>query len=57
MGNLRDWTTWMMIALTILSFYLPAFAIFQLRNPTANNMTFYSEFVHVISFEKMERYQ
>ena len=45
------------ILITIAFFLGIAFAVFQARNPKANNMTFYTEFKSVIIFEKLEKYQ
>ncbi len=48
----------------LLGFLIPlllysaiAFPVFQWRNPKANEMTFYSEFGNVITFQRMEKYQ
>lgn len=34
-----------------------AWPVFQWRNPKANNMTYYSEFLNVLKFKRMEKYQ
>ena len=34
-----------------------SFGTFQFRNPTANQMTFFTEFVNFVSFNKLEEYQ
>lgn len=34
-----------------------AFPVFQWRNPKAKEMTYYTEFGNVITFQRMEKYQ
>ena len=44
--------------LVLLMFYSAiAFPVFQWRNPKANDMTYYTEFGNVITFQRMEKYQ
>lgn len=51
--NLRHPTYWMLF---LLAFYPAiAFPVFQWRNPKANEMTYYSEFGNVITFQRMEK--
>lgn len=42
----------------VLSMYATfAFSVFQFRNPTANNMSFWRDFAAVMSFQKLDKYQ
>ena len=45
-------------AILVGMFYsVVAFTVFQWRNPKANQMTYYSEFGNVLTFQKLDRYQ
>ncbi len=46
-----------MVLLFAVFYSAIAFPVFQWRNPKANEMTFYSEFGNVITFQRMEKYQ
>jgi len=45
-----------LIALAI-AFYLVAFMAFQWRNPKANSMSFFRDFVSIIAFQRIQEYQ
>lgn len=48
----------LLISLLAFSAYVSlAFSVFQYRNPTANQMSFYRDFESVISFQKLDKYQ
>jgi hypothetical protein len=50
--------TWIMVMIYTVSAYGGvAFTVFQWRNPLANKMTFWTEFVAVMRYEKLDRYQ
>ena len=41
----------------LLVLYSICFAVFQIRNPLSNESAFYTEFIHVVKFEKLPEYQ
>jgi hypothetical protein len=47
---------YILIAIVMLSYSI-LFGIFQYRNPTANTMSYFREFQHVIRLEVLEKYQ
>ena len=38
-------------------FHAVSFAIFQIRNPKANQMTFYTHYSDVVTFKKLVEFQ
>lgn len=40
-----------------MCYYAFAFTVFEFRNPKANKTTYYTYFIEVIKFEKLERFQ
>lgn len=48
----------LLISLLVFSAYVSlSFSVFQYRNPTANQMSFYRDFEAVIGFQKLDKYQ
>ncbi len=55
MNKLGCLIIWIIIIAII---YFPIAGItWQIRNPKANRMTFFTYFTHVVSFEKLETFQ
>jgi hypothetical protein len=50
------WFTYV-VFLTFVTYMNVAYFIFQWRNPKANEISFYRNFVDVVSFRKLEQYQ
>jgi len=44
------------ILFSLMFYSAIAFPVFQWRNPKANEMTYYTEFGNVITFQRMKKY-
>jgi len=46
-----------LIIILIVGYHIIAFGVFQVRNQKANQMTFYSHYIDVVTFKKVIEFQ
>lgn len=53
------WLRCLVMAFVVIALLYPsiAFAVFQWRNPLSNDMSFFRDFVEVITWQKLPEYQ
>ena len=44
-------------AMTLIAYHSLAFGVWQIRNPKANSMTFYTHYVDVVTWKKLPDFQ
>jgi hypothetical protein len=45
------------LIIVVLGYFAISWATFQVRNPTANRMVFYTHFLDVVGFKKLPQFQ